>query len=100
MEIQLGTLEREFQPIQKGLVSFEDKCTELELEWLSRLIEHKLGDEENPKRIEPLAAEFLESGMHLMKKCVSGGIFPTRFSRDTDPTAPIRVTNLGSRTQR
>ena len=86
LEIQLGTLEREFQPIQKGLVSFEDKCTELELEWLSRLIEHKLGDEGNPKRIEPLAAEFLESGMHLMKKCVSGeGIFRRDFQETQIP---------------
>ena len=86
LEIQLGTLEREFQPIQKNLVSFEDKCTELELKWLSRLIEHKLGDEGNPERIEPLAIEFLESGMHLMKKCVSGeGIFRRDFQETQVP---------------
>ena len=98
LEIKLGTLEREFQPIQK-FSKLEDKCTELELEWLSRLIEHKLGDEGSPKRIEPLAVEFLESDATDEKVRFGRGNFPTRFSRNTDHRS-IRATNLGSRTQR
>ena len=45
LEIRLGQLERKFLPFRSSLVSFEDKCAELELRCLCDFLERKLSDD-------------------------------------------------------
>ena len=82
IEIQLGELERDFKPLQSRLVSFEEKCSELELGWLRELLEAKLAAEDFEHDVKASVAQLLASGSFLLEEYRLGnGLFRRDFQR-------------------
>lgn len=82
LEIKLGELEREFKPVQSSLVSFEDKCAELELKWLGQLIANKLAHESLEGDLGQAVAQLLKAGTKLLVDYREGrGLFRRDFQR-------------------
>ena len=82
LEIQLGELEREFKPMQSSLVSFEEKCAELELKWLLQLLEKKLAHESLEANSSQAAEHLLSAGTELLGDYREGrGLFRRDFQR-------------------
>ena len=82
LEIRLGQLEREFFPFQSSLVSFEDKCAELELRCLREFLERKLSDDNLHGDWKKGVGQFLDRGTKLLKDYRDGrGLFRRDFQR-------------------